>query len=177
MSILPYANGWAAKKYKAAGGGWKTTKESKEMKSFFSIRESLDLVENYRTLARKGMGTEKKGEARVGLELDYYDHSGSKRMGKIIKVTPKGYIVKDDKDGRNRQFFFHDRAKAKEILAKHGKGKYNESVEIDEKFSFIVRDKDGKIAGGSSSEREAKSMASRIKGKVEPLKNLFLTNN
>ena len=128
-----YANGWAAKKYKAAGGGWKkSTKENTEMKSFFSIRESLDLVENYRTLATKGMGTEKKGEARVGLELDYYDHSGSKRMGKIIKVTPKGYIVKDDKDGRNRQFHFHDRVKAKEILAKHGKGKYNESVELGE---------------------------------------------
>lgn len=40
----------------------------------------------------------------------------------------------------------------------------------EEKFSFIVRDKDGKIAGGSSSEREAKMMASRIKGKVQPLK-------
>ena len=34
-----YANGWAAKKYKAAGGGWKTTKESKEMKTFWNIRE------------------------------------------------------------------------------------------------------------------------------------------
>jgi len=127
-----YANGWAAKKYKAAGGGWKTTKESTEMKSFWDIRESLDLVENYRTLARAGMGTESKGEARVGLELDYYDGTGTKRMGKITKVTPKGYMVKDDKDGKVRQFTFHDRAKAKEILARIGKGKYNESVELDE---------------------------------------------
>ena len=123
-----YANGWAAKKYKAAGGGWKT-ESVKEMKSFFDIRESLDLTENYRTLARAGMGTESKGEARVGLELDYYDGAGTKRMGKITKVTPKGYIVKDDKDGKSRQFTFHDRAKAKEILARIGKGKYNESVE------------------------------------------------
>ena len=126
-----YANGWAAKKYKAAGGGWKTTKESTEMKSFWDIRESLDLVENYRTLARAGMGTESKGEARVGLELDYYDGAGTKRMGKITKVTPKGYMVKDEKDGKVRQFTFHDRTKAKEILARIGKGKYNESVELE----------------------------------------------
>ena len=33
-----YANGWAAKKYKAAGGGWKT-ESVKEMKSFWDIRE------------------------------------------------------------------------------------------------------------------------------------------
>ena len=98
-------------------------------KSDLTVVESTDINENYRTLARAGMGTESKGEARVGLELDYYDGSGTKRMGKITKVTPKGYIVKDEKDGKNRQFTFHDRAKAKEILARLGKGKYNESVE------------------------------------------------
>lgn len=108
-------------------------------------KESVELDENYRTLAVHGMGTEKKGEARVGLELDYYDGSGTKRMGKIIKVTPKGYIVRDDKDGRNRQFNFHDRVKAKELLAKHGKGKYNESLEekavskSQQKFMGMVR--------------------------------------
>ena len=97
------------------------------------LEESTEtLSENYRTLARAGMGTESKGEARVGLELDYYDSSGSKRMGKITKVSSKGYMVKDDKDGKVRQFSFHDRAKAKEILARLGKGKYNESVELDE---------------------------------------------
>ena len=98
-------------------------------KSELTVVESTDINENYRTLARAGMGTESKGEARVGLELDYYDGAGTKRMGKITKVTPKGYIVKDEKDGKNRQFTFHDRAKAKEILARIGKGKYNESVE------------------------------------------------
>jgi len=42
-----YANGWAAKKYKAAGGGWKTTKESTEMKSFWDIRESVEMNEEF----------------------------------------------------------------------------------------------------------------------------------
>lgn len=120
------------------------------MKDFFELRE------NYRTLARAGMGTESKGEARVGLELDYYDGSGSKRMGKITKVTSKGYIVKDDKDGKNRQFTFHDRVKAKEILARIGKGKYNESVDVDEsvktedKGQFIYAAKQAKAKGDST---------------------------
>ena len=74
-----------------------------------------------------GMGTERKQDARVGLEMDYYDNTGSKRMGKITKVTSTGYVVRDDKDGKNRSFAFHDRVKAKDILAKHGKGKYKES--------------------------------------------------
>jgi hypothetical protein len=34
------------------------------------------ITENYRTAARHGMGTEGKKEARVGLELDYYDREG-----------------------------------------------------------------------------------------------------
>jgi len=35
-----YANGWAAKQYKAAGGGWKT-ESVQEMKTFSQMRESL----------------------------------------------------------------------------------------------------------------------------------------
>lgn len=120
-----YANGWAAKKYKAAGGSWKkesvdhnAPKSFEELRDIFAgVREDT-VNEDFRKLAVKGMGTEKKGEARVGLELDYYDGSGTKRMGKITKVTAQGYIVRDDKDGKNRQFRFHDRAKAKELLGK-----------------------------------------------------------
>ena len=103
------------------------------MIDFFELRE------NYRALAVKGMGTETKKDARVGLELDYYDGSGTKRSGKITKVGPKSYIVKDDKDGKNRQFLFHDRAKAKEILAK------NESVELDESLELEERKEPVKV--------------------------------
>ena len=98
-----------------------------KMKGGRLMREEVEFLdENYRTLAMHGMGTESKGEARVGLELDYYDNTGSKRMGKITKMTGSGYVVKDEKDGKSRTFSFHDRAKAKELLAKHGKGKYKE---------------------------------------------------
>jgi hypothetical protein len=83
------------------------------------MREEVELLdENYRTLATKGMGTESKSEARVGLELDYYDSRGDKRMGKITKMTKTGYVVKDEKDGKSHTFAFHDRTKAKALLSK-----------------------------------------------------------
>ena len=84
------------------------------------MSESVEFLdENYRTLATHGMGTESKSEARVGLELDYYEpKNGDKRMGKITKMTRSGYVVKDEKDGKSHAFAFHDRVKAKEILAK-----------------------------------------------------------
>jgi len=76
--------------------------------------------ENYRIAARHGMGTEGKKEARVGLELDYYDKTGAKYMGKIVKKDSKGYTVKDDKTGKMHTFVYHDRVKAKKFLQKMG---------------------------------------------------------
>lgn len=77
--------------------------------------ESRSLVENYRTLAQKGMGTESEKDARVGLELDFYDSKGNKQFGKIVKKDKKGYTVKDDK-GKTHTFVFLDRQKAKKLL-------------------------------------------------------------
>lgn len=149
------------------------------MIDFFELRE------NYRALAVKGMGTETKKDARVGLELDYYDGSGTKRSGKITKVGPKSYIVKDDKDGKNRQFLFHDRAKAKEILAKNESAELDESLELEErkepvkvpravfdklkKGSLIDLDWDGSMSSGAgafkvvSKSRSAKYDVDKIK--------------
>jgi cell pole-organizing protein PopZ len=49
--------------------------------------------ENYRVLAKHGMGAETKNSIKVGTEVDYYQKDGAKYMGKITKMTPKGYIV------------------------------------------------------------------------------------
>lgn len=96
------------------------------------VNESVELDENFRTLARHGMGTEPKdSRTKVGLGIDYYDKDGNKRSGKIVKTDAKGYTVKDDRDGKTHSFSFHDRTKAKELLAKHGKGQYNESMTFD----------------------------------------------
>jgi hypothetical protein len=76
--------------------------------------------ENYRIAARHGMGTEGKKEARVGLELDYYDREGVKHMGKIVKKDSKGYTVKDDKTGKMHTFVYHDRIIARKYIQKMG---------------------------------------------------------
>ena len=84
------------------------------------MREEVEpITENYRTLATHGMGAETKNSINVGRDVDYYEpKNGDKRMGKITKMTRSGYVVKDEKDGKSYAFAFHDRAKAKEILAK-----------------------------------------------------------
>ena len=95
-----------------------------------------DINENYRTAARHGMGTEGKKEARVGLELDYYDSNGNKHMGKIVKKDSKGYTVKDDKTGKMHTFVYHDRIKARKFLQKMGDnlGEGAFSVKLDKPY-------------------------------------------
>jgi hypothetical protein len=84
------------------------------------MREEVEpIVENYRTLATKGMGAETKNSINVGRGVDFYEpKNGDKRMGKITKMTKSGYVVKDEKDGKSYTFAFHDRAKAKALLSK-----------------------------------------------------------
>ena len=81
------------------------------------FKPQIKMQENYRKLAQKGMGTETKKSARVGLELDYYDSNGNKHMGKITKKTATGYTVQDDKTRKTHTFKFHDRVDAKKLLA------------------------------------------------------------
>lgn len=81
------------------------------------FRPKIQMSENYRKLAQKGMGTETKKDARVGLELDYYDSKGNKHMGKIVKKSATGYTVQDDKTRKTHTFKFHDRVDAKKLLA------------------------------------------------------------
>jgi len=74
-----------------------------------------ELSENYRKLAKYGMGTETSRSARVGLELDFYDEKGNKQFGKILQRTNTGYLVQDDK-GKKHVLKYHDRKKAKQML-------------------------------------------------------------
>ena len=88
------------------------------------LQKALDedeLGENYRKLARKGMGTETKQRARVGQELDFYEpKSGDKFLGKIIKTNkgPNGFYQIQDLAGKIYTFKYYDRDKAKKILQK-----------------------------------------------------------
>ena len=95
------------------------------------IKEDVELDENYRQLAQKGMGTETQKDARVGLELDYYDSKGNKQFGKIVKKTASGYIVKDDKTGKSHSFSYHDRMKAKKLLSAQRQCEAVDPADID----------------------------------------------
>ena len=95
------------------------------------IKEEVELDENYRQLAQKGMGTETQKDARVGLELDYYDSKGNKQFGKIVKKTASGYIVKDDKTGKSHSFAYHDRMKAKKLLSAQRQCEAVDPADID----------------------------------------------
>ena len=89
------------------GGGWDKLAEE----TFNS-----PIQENYRTLAKHGMGAEDKKSIKVGTEVDYYQKDGAKYMGKITKMSAKGYTVRDDKTKKDHEFMYHDRVKAKKLL-------------------------------------------------------------
>jgi hypothetical protein len=93
------------------------------------------ISENYRVLAKHGMGAETKNSIKVGTEVDYYQADGAKYMGKITKMTPKGYIVRDDKTKKEHEFTYHDRNAAKKLL------KMSEETVYVRKYNI----KDGKL--------------------------------
>lgn len=125
-------------------------KDLQKNKPLMKLMEETEwLDENYRQLAQKGMGTETKKDARVGLELDYYDSKGNKHMGKITKKTATGYTVQDDKTRKTHTFKFHDRTQAKKLLQKTAK------------LSDIIKKntiKKGKFAGYMTDEKEKNVM-------------------
>ena len=88
--------------------------------------EEVELGENFRVLARKGMGAESSKQAKFGQEVDYYEPKrGDKRSGKITKVSGFGYEVTDEKTGKKFRFKFYDPKKAKQLMQ-------SEEVELGE---------------------------------------------
>ena len=92
------------------------------------ILEEVELDENFRTLATKGMGTETKANAKVGQELDFYEpKKGDKFLGKIIKTKygPAGFyqILGLDRQVKGKVFTFkyYDKDKAKNLLKNESK--------------------------------------------------------
>jgi len=92
----------------------KHTQDMEKLKAK-QAREKEAISENYRKLAKYGMGTETSKSARVGLELDFYDEKGNKQFGKILQRTNTGYLVQDDK-GKKHVLKYHDRKLAKKML-------------------------------------------------------------
>lgn len=82
----------------------------KKFKAFFKESLVSDLEENYRALAQKGIGAERKDDIKVGHGVDYYHpKTGDKHTGKIHSMSDKGYVVKDDKTGDKHSFDYFRR--------------------------------------------------------------------
>lgn len=90
-----------------------------------------NVTENYRALAKHGMGTETPKSIKVGTEIDYYQKDGAKYMGKVTKMSRQSYTVKDDKTKKSHEFFYHDRVKAQKLL------KQGDNVQEDKRYAFI----------------------------------------
>jgi len=123
-------------------------------------KEDAVLEENYRVLAKKGMGAETKNSIKVGTEVDYYRDDGAKYMGKIIKMGPKSYIVKDMKNGKNYQFMYHDRVKAKQYL--------KQGDNINEKLDLVLTVKgDKNVALAKTAMKKFRGISVLRQGKVK----------
>ena len=108
------------------GGKTRTTGDKDLWAKAKGQKEEVDLEENYRVLARKGMGAESPKMAKYGQEVDYYEPKrGDKHSGKITKVSGTGYEITDDKTGKKFTFKFYDPKKAKQLMQ-------SEEVELGE---------------------------------------------
>jgi len=90
------------------------------------MNEQYNLDENFRKLAMKGMGTETKRDARVGLTTDFYlPQNGDKRSGKIMRVSRDGYEIMNDGEmspkekGMKYTFKFYDPKVAKKLMSEN----------------------------------------------------------
>ena len=118
----------AAKKYAKENGGTFSVSVRKEvaqqmerdwhseMKSGnFMEGYEVELDENYRKAALKGIGAETANSIKVGTGVDYYSpKDGSKHMGKITRMDKNGYEVKDDKTGKTFKFKYYSKDAMKE---------------------------------------------------------------
>ncbi len=88
--------------------------------------EYVELDENFRKLAMKGMGTETKRDAKVGRTTDFYlPKNGDKRSGKIMRVSRDGYEIMNDGEmspkekGMKYTFKFYDPQLAKKLMSEN----------------------------------------------------------
>ena len=90
--------------------------------------EYVELDENFRKLAMKGMGTETKRDAKryIGRTIDFYlPQNGDKRSGKIMRISRDGYEIMNDGEmspkekGMKYTFKFYDPQLAKKLMSEN----------------------------------------------------------
>ena len=116
--------------------------DANKLKKFMSSVEDVfkeeTITENYRKLAKHGMGTETPKSIKVGTEIDYYQKDGAKYMGKVTKMSKQSYTVRDDKTKKDHEFFYHDRIKAAKLLKQGDNVQEGKGTDIFQKYSKVI---------------------------------------
>ena len=126
--------------------------------------EEVELDENYRKAALKGIGAETANSIKVGTGVDYYSpKDGSKHMGKITRMDKNGYEVKDEKTGKTFKFKYYSKDAMKEET-------FNEEKDDDgeEKTAAQKSDPDGDgKADGNGKKKPVKKKKKKEEGDDE----------
>ena len=126
--------------------------------------EEVELDENYRKAALKGIGAETANSIKVGTGVDYYSpKDGSKHMGKITRMDKNGYEVKDEKTGKTFKFKYYSKDAMKEET-------FNEEKDDDgeEKTAAQKNDPDGDgKADGDGKKKPVKKKKKKEEGANE----------
>ena len=126
--------------------------------------EEVELDENYRKAALKGIGAETANSIKVGTGVDYYSpKDGSKHMGKITRMDKNGYEVKDEKTGKTFKFKYYSKDAMKEET-------FNEEKDDDgeEKTAAQKNDPDGDgKADGDGKKKPVKKKKKKEEGDDE----------
>ena len=130
--------------------------------------EEVELDENYRKAALKGIGAETPNTIKVGTGVDYYSpKDGSKHMGKITKVGKTEYELKDDKTGKTFKFKYYSKDAMKEEALEET---FNEEKDDDgeEKTAAQKSDPDGDgKADGDGKKKPVKKKKKKEEGDDE----------
>jgi hypothetical protein len=141
-----YANGWASKKYKSMGGGWKSVSEEFEQSVLIDLEELFDSIEDIveHVAERHGMDSEMLWE-----ELESISDE------ELIEATAawQRSAGKDPKGGLNRK----------------GIASYRRQ-HPGSKLSMAVTTKPSKLKPGSKAAKRRKSFCARMGGMQGPMK-------
>ena len=149
-----YANAWAAKQYKAAGGGWRTTKESNEEGVMSNIHLMIDASKDFEDFKKKFKKTYRKVYKPTPDFMDFlygmYKDAAPLKAGEKVEEDVsadalKDIPTKDDKKLDEKLITFSNRAAYGQIVFMAGGAGSGKGFAIDnfiDGAGFKVRDVD-----------------------------------
>jgi len=91
---------------------------AKKVAGAFKKKKSVN--ENFRHLAMKGMGAEKKSDIKKGSFVDYFSQeNGDKHSGEIVAMHGNHYVVRDERTKKYHSFKYYDPVKARKLMKEH----------------------------------------------------------